>query len=145
MSDPREVIARTVMAPPPASSPSRVLPTPATRLIGKAHGRMRCINLSLTADARQELYARARRDSITLGEALVDALDASVDSDVATLRPGRAATARRGVFVTPVYVLLTPAEAANLAALASRSQRSISDFASRMLVSQRNPANRAAR
>ena len=133
MSDPREIIARTVMAPPPASSREVALRAAMSRPIGKAHGRMRCVNLSLTPAAREELYARSLRDSITLGEALMDALEEAGPSCIAARRPGRSAAVRRGVVVSPVYVLLTPAEATNLAAEADRSQRSMSDFASRLL------------
>ena len=133
MSDPRGAIARTVMAPPPASSPKPFVSGPVPRLVGKVHGRMRCVNLSLTLAARDELYARSQRDSVTLGEALLDALDEAAPSSIAARRPGRAVTVRRGIVVLPVYVLLTPAEAANLASEADRSQRSMSDFASRLL------------
>ena len=134
MSDPREVIYRTVLPPPPQSTPA--MPNVASaELIGKIHGRLRCVNLSLTQAARDELYIRARRDSITLGEAMMDALDEAGEDCPTARRPGRTAAVRRGVDVRPVYVLLTPAEAAHLAAQAHQSRRSISDFASRVLVS----------
>ena len=58
MSDPRASIQRAVAAPPPRSAAP---PVPAghaaeaARLIGKPHGRMRCVNLSLTPEAKVAL------------------------------------------------------------------------------------------
>lgn len=137
MSDPRASISRTVLAPPIASSST---PEPGAesgrigvKLIGKQHGRMRCVNLSLTIQAKDALYSRAERDGLTLGEALMDALEqSSVPS--ADRRPGRRTQLRRGVATTSVYVLLVPTEATDLVERASTAGRSVSDYVSRALI-----------
>ena len=136
MSDPRASISRTVLAPPIAPSSPAEAGAESSRggvkLIGKQHGRMRCVNLSLTAEAKETLYSRSVRDGVTLGEALMDALDQSSVPATAR-RPGRQNQLRRGVATVSVYVLLVPAEATDLLVRADRAGRSISDYASRAL------------
>lgn len=136
MSDPRASIARTVLAPPP--SPAVAAPaSPATvpdveetvRLIGKPHGRMRCVNLRLTPEAKEALYAQAHADGVTLGEALMD-LVAHASVRPRTHRPGRSAVMRRGVDIRSVFVLLTADEAREVVTRASATGRSVSDYVS---------------
>ena len=141
MSDPRAAITRTVLAPPPpASRPPQAThqtPRPAEEqpsLIGKPHGRMRSVNLALTEEARAALYSRAAEHSVTLGEALMDAIEASSVS-TARWRGGRAEQ-RKGVRTSIAYVLLTNAEAMALAARATAAGRTLSDYASVALSSQ---------
>ena len=137
MSDPRASITRSVLAPPRTGSaqvvaPATRAPVEAVRLIGKPHGRMRCVNLSLTPDARQALYARAETECVTLGEALMSLV---AHAKVATMlrRPDRAVANRRGVQTVSVYVLLTPGEAREILAKSEASRRSVSDFATSAL------------
>jgi len=136
MSDPRASIQRAVAAPParPAPSTAALLepaasaPAVTTQLIGKPHGRMRCVNLSLPVEAAEALRDEtARRDS-TLGEVLIDiARKALVPA--AARAVGRKPFTRRTGQTSNVYVLLTPAEALDLGLLAQQSGRSVSDFA----------------
>lgn len=137
MSDPRAAITRSVLAPPktaaprpPGQSSSGVERGEEVRLIGKPHGRMRCVNLSLTLEAKQALYARAEGENVSLGEALMD-LIAHATVAASPRRADRAATSRRGVTTVSVFVLLTPGEAREIVSKAERSGRSVSDYASR--------------
>ena len=133
MSDPRAVISRTVLAPP--ASAAAATPTaaePDLQLIGKPHGRMRCVNLSLTTDAKQALYAKAAHEGLTLGEALMEVIDHTTVPPTRR-RPGRQSQLRRGVTTTSAYVLLVPAEAAALVARATAAGRSVSDYVSQAL------------
>jgi len=139
MSDPRANIARTVLAPPApvaAAPPTERLGPGAVvedvKLIGKAHGRMRCVNLSLTHDAREALYARAATDGVSLGEALME-LVAHADVQTRQRRPGREPGMRRGVQTVSVFVLLTPSEAREVVSRAEAAGRSVSDYASSAL------------
>lgn len=135
MSDPRAVISRTVLAPPTPAAKATLTTAavePDMRLIGKPHGRMRCVNLSLTIEAKQALYAKAHKDGLTLGEALMDVVDQS-SVPATRRRPGRQGQLRRGVTTTSVYVLLVPAEAADLVARSNAAGRSVSDYVSRAL------------
>ncbi len=137
MSDPRASITRTVLAPPKPTTASLPGVTPTTaagaaeevKLIGKRHGRMRSVNLSLTQEAKDILYTRAEADGTTLGEALMD-LIAHADVPAKRRRPDRATTMRRGVRTVSVFVLLTPAEAREVVASSSAAGRSVSDFVS---------------
>jgi len=99
------------------------------RQIGKAHGRMRCVNLSLTSEAKDALYAAAESDGVTLGEALMD-LIAQAEVAARRKRPDRAAGMRRGIRTVSAFVLLTPSEARELVSKAEASGRSVSDYAS---------------
>lgn len=137
MSDPRASIHRTVAAPPtPVPRPSSTSARSAdmsvgdeVRLIGKPHGRMRCVNLSLTREAKAALYAQADADGTTLGEALMD-LAARAEVPGRRRRPDRAATMRRGVETVSVFVLLTPSEARHIVTRAEATGRSVSDYVS---------------
>lgn len=138
MSDPRASITRSVLAPPRSAAPRPPVQSSSSsgerveevRLIGKPHGRMRCVNLSLTPEAKQALYARAEAERITLGEALMD-LAAQTAVAVKSRRLDRTAASRRGVPTVSVFVLLTPGEAREIVSKAERSGRSVSDYASR--------------
>lgn len=132
MSDPRASITRTVLAPPnPTAVASPATPAVSAidevRLIGKPHGRMRCVNLSLTPEAKAALYERAAVDNVTLGEALMD-LVSRAEVPARQRRPDRAATMRRGVQTVSVFVLLTPGEAREIVSKAEASGRSVSDY-----------------
>ena len=133
MSDPRALIQRAVTAPPTKPTASqRVNDETGPRLIGKAHGRMRCVNLSLTPPARDQLYITAAAHALTLGEALMRIVaDATVEPSGRA--PDRSGPARKGIQRTFVYVLLTPSEATKLSANALSSGRSVSDYASKAL------------
>lgn len=137
MSDPRAAITRSVLAPPKSAAPrpptersSGVERVEEVRLIGKPHGRMRCVNLSLTLEAKQALYARAEAEDVSLGEALMDLIGVAAVA-VKPRRRDRTAASRRGVTTVSVFVLLTPGEARELVSRADRSGRSVSDYASR--------------
>ena len=135
MSDPRASIQRAVAAPPPrAAAPAPVAEaapaaTAVAQPIGKPHGRMRCVNLSLTREAKAALYAQADADGTTLGEALMD-LAARAEVPGRRRRPDRAATMRRGVETVSVFVLLTPSEARHIVTRAEATGRSVSDYVS---------------
>ena len=133
MSDPRASIIRTVHAPPiPGAAAQRATPAEVVEdvgLIGKPHGRMRCVNLSLTLEAREVLYARANADGVSLGEALMD-LVAPASVRTRQCRPGRSAGMRRGVQTVSVFALLTPDEAREIKRRATEVGRSVSDFTS---------------
>ncbi len=133
MSDPRASITRTVLAPPTPTAATPITSSAAIvaeemRLIGKQHGRMRCVNLSLTVDAKTTLYERAAADGVTLGEALMD-LVARADVPARQRRPNRSAAMRRGLQTVSVSVLLTPGEARVIVSKAEASGRSVSDYA----------------
>jgi hypothetical protein len=134
VSDPRASIARTVLAPhvPVSAPPAPVGASDAlegVRLIGKPHGRMRCVNLSLTPEAKERLYARATAEGVTLGEALMDLVGHATVRPLSR-RPGRNPSLRRGVSTTSVFVLLTCEEASDISQRAAGSGRSVSDFVS---------------
>lgn len=136
MSNPRASIQRAVTAPPtPASNAAGFLgsvfvaePRRTPAPIGKAHGRMRSINLSLTTQAAAQLRRTAADRNLTLGETLVDVIRASNVSH-RPHRDGRQPALRRHLSTTNVYVLLTEPEAADLRDRAAASGRSISDYA----------------
>lgn len=139
MSNPRASIQRVVAAPPATSSlaPATVVvdrpvePAPSTateRPIGKAHGRMRCVNVGLSTESAARLREAAAQQGLTLGEMLMDFVR-TADVPARTLRDGRQPTPRRHVVTMNVYVLLTEAEAAELRGRAVYAGRTISDFA----------------
>ena len=132
MSDPRALIQRAVTAPPTRQPVRHAADVEERKLIGKAHGRMRCVNLSLTPPARDRLYAAAEHQALTLGEALMTIVDEAI-VESSGRAPDRAGPARTGIQRTFVYVLLTPSEATKLAANALSSGRSVSDYASKAL------------
>ena len=89
---------------------------------------MRCVNLSLTPDAKTTLYAAAKTAGVTLGEALMILVRAA-DAPPVAARGGRAPAQRRGVATTAVFVLLTHDEATELQQLAAHTGHSISALA----------------
>jgi len=97
------------------------------RQIGKAHGRMRCVNLCLSAASAQKLRQLARQREFTLGEALIEVVSDAVVPTRA-LRHGRQPATRRHLSTTNVYILLTETEAAGLRTKASNAGRTISDY-----------------
>jgi len=115
------------MADVPVEPPAVTEVAPAARPIGKRHGRMRCVNLSLSTDAAQTLRQLTQQRELTLGETLLDILS---DADVPTrvLRNGRQPTPRRHLSTTNVYVLLTDTEATDLHTRAAKAGRTISDY-----------------
>lgn len=138
MSNPRASIQRVVAAPPAPSSlaaatvvidrPVEAAQSTATeRPIGKAHGRMRCVNVGLSTESATRLRQAAAQQGLTLGEMLMDFVRAA-DVPLRTLRDGRQPTSRRHVTTTNVYVLLTEAEAADLRELAACAGRTVSDY-----------------
>lgn len=142
MSNPRASIRRAVTAPPTtalvpsigvavagASIEGRAA-TP--RPIGKQHGRMRSVNLSLSVQAARLLRQRTTELDSTLGEVLID-LVRTATIDPAPRADGRRPAVRRNQATVNVYVLLTPKEADELQDSARRSGRSTSDFASHVL------------
>lgn len=140
MSDPRAVIKRAV-APPPSprqdAGPAPAALQPAGRQIGKAHGRMRCVNLALTPEAKRVLYEAAETQRVSLGEALVELVQ-SAHVQPAPERGGRSPAQRRGLTTTAVFVLLTPTEASTLADAAADVGHSLSSFVTTALESVRS-------
>ena len=139
MSNPRASIQRVVAPPPiPSSVPAATVvidrpvepaqSTAAVRPIGKAHGRMRCVNVGLSTESATRLREAAAQQDLTLGEMLMDFVR-TADVPARTFRDGRQPTPRRHVATMNVYVLLTEAEAAALRSRAIGSGRTTSDFA----------------
>jgi hypothetical protein len=64
--------------------------------IGKPHGRMRCVNLSLSEPAAMNLRQLVAERGLTLGEVLVD-LVRTVVVPHSGRRPGRAPQVRRNL------------------------------------------------
>ena len=133
MSDPRASIQRAVTAPPPriAASAAPVLDAVKAETaaqIGKPHGRMRCVNLSLPVDAAVALRRATADRASTLGEVLIDIVR-SVQVPTAGRAEGRSPCIRRATPTANVYVLLTQSEAGELGSLASQARRTVSDFA----------------
>jgi hypothetical protein len=134
MSDPRASIQRAVAAPPARPAASTAAPLepavakPVTQLIGKPHGRMRCVNISLSESAALRLRRVAAERSLTLGEALMESVQSAVvpHSD---RRGDRAPQLRRNIRLVNVYALLTTSESADLSSRAARSGRTVSDYA----------------
>lgn len=104
----------------------------ATPLIGKAHGRMRCVNLSLSERAAHRLRCLVAERDLTLGEALMELVQVAVISHSGRSR-GRAPQLRRNRRLVSVYALLTPAESSVLRARAAEAGRSVSDYSDRVL------------
>lgn len=135
MSNPRASIQRAVAPPPGAVVVSEQRPVgtidaaerPA-RPIGKQHGRMRSVNLSLPSEAADALRQETVRRGSTLGEVLMDLVRAA-NVPTAARAEGRGPVVRRETSTKNTYVLLTPQEATELSARASRSNRTVSDLA----------------
>lgn len=149
MSDPRATITRTVIGPTPpmieGASPrpqQGPAPTAAGRLIGKRHGNMRSVGLTLSRTAADEIYRLAKSEDITLGEVLVLAAQRSLSSSLPAGSAGPVATEavrargprmRRGLDTRTVYVLLTPDEARWISQLAAERNCTVSDLATRCI------------
>ncbi|CAB4557352.1 MAG: hypothetical protein ACK5CE_03855 [Actinomycetes bacterium] len=149
MSDPRATITRTVVGPtsPPTASTITTTAVPSApiiegRLIGKRHGNMRSVGLTLSRTAADHIYALAKTHDITLGEALIHslrraAIETHVD-DAFRRSPGDPTTTRgprmrRGLDARTVYVLLTPDEARWISNLATERNCTVSDLATRSI------------
>ena len=113
MSNPRASIQRAVTAPPAeAGAASTVMsPThgidegkPARALIGKAHGRMRSVNLCLPIEAAETLRRLTAERESTLGEVLIDIVR-HVQVPATQRADGRRPSARRHTLTSSVYVL----------------------------------------
>lgn len=146
MSDPRANITRTVIAPtaPPPAPPSQPSTRPPAslsegRLIGKRHGNMRSVGLTLSRPASDAIYRIVEERAITLGEALVEAVQRfTTHSSLgrrlgAAIGSGRGPRMRRGLETRTVYVLLTPPEARWISNLAAERNCTVSDLASQGL------------
>lgn len=138
MSDPRASIQRAVAAPPPrpAAPPAPVLDTAASVAvapqIGKPHGRMRCVNLSLSEPAALRLRQRVAERGLTLGEVLMELVEPAVVPHSGR-RTGRSPQLRRNVRLINVYALFTPEESADLSSRASQAGRTVSDYVDQAL------------
>ena len=157
MSNPRASIQRAVTGPPTVTSANggtasvvaagrpAVDGAPAkapARQIGKAHGRMRCVNLCLSTTAAEQLRRLAKHRDLTLGEALTEVVSGAV-VPTRPLRNGRQPTQRRRVPTANVYVLLTETEATDLCARATNAGRTISDYTD-LAISATQPATQPA-
>lgn len=133
MSDPRASIQRAVAAPPPrqAAPPAPILDTATTVVvapqIGKPHGRMRCVNLSLSEPAAMRLRQLVAESGLTLGEVLMESVQSAVVPHSGR-RGGRSPQIRRGTRLVSVYALFTPSESADLSGRANQAGRTVSDF-----------------
>ena len=134
MSDPRASIQRAVAAPPPRATASALVTDvdltakSSVQLIGKAHGRMRCVNLSLSEPAAARLRQLVAERALTLGEVLMELVESAVVPQSGR-SAGRAPQLRRNVRVVNVYALFTPAESADLSSRAAQAGRTVSDYA----------------
>lgn len=139
MSDPRASIQRAVAAPPlramASASVLEAAPTATTvaQLIGKPHGRMRCVNLSLSEPAAARLRQLVVERGLTLGEVVMDLVQSAVVPHSGR-RSGRAAQLRRNVRLVNVYALFTPEESADLSSRATQTARTVSDFADHVVM-----------
>lgn len=138
MSDPRASIQRAVAAPPPRPlTPSAAIIEQAAiatvvRPIGKPHGRMRCVNLSLSESSAARLRRLVAERGLTLGEVLMELMQPAIVPHSGR-RAGRAPHQRRNVRLVNVYALLTPAESADLSGRAMQAGRTVSDYADHVL------------
>jgi hypothetical protein len=138
MSDPRASIQRAVAAPPPrAAAPAPVAEaapaaTAVAQPIGKPHGRMRCVNLSLSEPAATRLRHLVAERGLTLGEVLMELVQSAVVPHSGR-HAGRAPQLRRNVRLVNVYALLTPSESADLSCRAAQAGRTVSDYADQAL------------
>ena len=113
MSDPRASIQRAVTAPPSRTmAPSAPVHDSATTAIvalqiGKPHGRMRCVNLSLPVDAAVALRRATADRASTLGEVLIDIVR-SVQVPTAGRAEGRSPCIRRATPTANVDCLPMP-------------------------------------
>lgn len=137
MSDPRASIHRAVAAPPPMRAAAhepivQAAPSAATLElpIGKPHGRMRCVNLSLSEAAAAALRQLVADRGTTLGEVLMDLVQTVVVPHSGR-SPGRAPQQRRNLRLVNVYALLTPSESAELSRRSVQAGRTVSDYADR--------------
>lgn len=134
MSDPRASIQRAVTSPPPRPAPSTAalldpaVAATASQPIGKPHGRMRCVNLSLSEPAASRLRQLVAERGLTLGEVLMELVQSTVVPHSGR-SAGRAPQLRRNVRLVNVYALLTPSESADLSSRAAQTGRTVSDFA----------------
>ena len=134
MSDPRASIQRAVAAPPlRAVTPASVIETAPTattvaQLIGKPHGRMRCVNFSLSEPAAAKLRQLVVKRGLTLGEVLMELVQSAVVPHSGR-RAGRPPQLRRNVRLVNVYALFTTAESAELRNRAEQTGRTVSDYA----------------
>ena len=139
MSDPRASIQRAVAAPPPrAVAPAPVAEaaptaTAVAQPIGKPHGRMRCVNLSLSEPAAARLRQLVTERGLTLGEVVMDLVQSTAVPHSGR-RSGRAAQSRRNVRLVSVYALFTPAESADLSGRAAQTARTVSDYADHVVM-----------
>lgn len=138
MSDPRASIQRAVTAPPRRAVAPAAVAEPATitttvvQPIGKPHGRMRCVNLSLGEPAAARLRELVAERGLTLGEVLMELVQSTVVPHSGR-GAGRAPQLRRNVRLVNVYALLTPSESADLSSRAVQTRRTVSDYADHVL------------
>lgn len=133
MSDPRASIQRAVAAPPARPSPSTAarlesaVAATVSQPIGKPHGRMRCVNLSLSEPAATKLRRLVAERGVTLGEVTMELVQAAAVPHSGR-RAGRAPHLRRDVRLVNVYALFTPPESADLSSRANQAGRTVSDY-----------------